>query len=210
MKNKVTSIVAVAVLFLAACAPQAAPTANPLDVQHTAEAAAFTMVAQTQAAIPTNTAVPPTAAESSTPLPTLTAVASPTPIGDTVIVDTPTGIPTLIPQQPTASSASGTASENCNKALTGWQGPTASFNIVNETRPQGTVVLSLYVVTPLGECGYLADLSQGPAGSYSAGAFVDGRQDFRVFGGFQINQGSWDIVIRNDKIVAVGGCYPHC
>jgi len=208
MMNKVLTIVVVSILLLSACAPQATPTVNPLDVQHTAEAAAFTMVAQTQAAIPTNTPVPPTAMESPTLLPTLTSVASSTPVGDTVIVNTPTGIPTLIPQQPTTSSVS--TVDNCNKSLTGWDVPTANFNIVNETRPQGTIVLSLYVVTALGECGYLADLSQGPVGSYSAGAFVDGRQSFKVFGGFQINEGNWDIVIRNERIVAVGGCYPHC
>jgi hypothetical protein len=210
MKYKVISIAAIAVLLLGACAPQATPTTNPMDVQHTAEAAAFTMVAQTQAAIPTNTPVPPTPLASPTSLPTLTLVASPTPIGDTVIVNTPTGIPTLIPQQPTTASQSGTTVDNCNKPLTAWDGPTANFNVVNETRPEGTVVLSLYVVTALGECGYLADLSQGPVGMYSAGAFVDGRQSFKVFGGFSINEGNWDIVIRNDKIIAVGGCYPNC
>lgn len=208
MKNKVISIVVVSMLLLGACAPQATPTTNPMDVQHTAEAAAFTMVAQTQAAIPTNTPVPPTAIESPTSLPTLTPITSPTSTGDPSIVSTPTGIPTLIPQQPTTDS--GTTVDNCNKALTSWDVPTANFNIVNETRPQGTIVLSLYVVTARGECGYLADLSQGPVGSYSAGAFVDGRQSFKVFGGFQIQEGNWDIVIRNDKILALGGCYPSC
>jgi hypothetical protein len=198
------SIAVAAILVLGACAPQATPTVNPLDVQHTAEAAAFTMVAETQAAIPTNTPVPPTATETSTPPPTLTATVDPS------IVDTPTAIPTLIPQQPTTSSASGTTVDSCNKTLTEWQGTTVTFNIVNETRPQGTVVLSLYVVTPLGECGYLADLSQGPAGAYSAGAFVDGRQSFKVFGGFTVQAGNWDIIIRNDRIIAQGSCYPHC
>jgi hypothetical protein len=205
MKNKVMAFAVTAMLVLSACAPQATPTANPQDVQHTAEAAAFTMVAQTQAAVPTNTPLP---TETATPLATLTPVVTATLTSDPSIVSTPTGIPTLIPQQPTTSS--GTSVDNCNKTLTEWDGPTVNFNIVNETRPQGTVVLSLYVVTALGECGYLADVTQGPVGAYSAGAFVDGRQSFKVFGGFQINEGSWDIVIRNDRITAVGGCYPHC
>lgn len=207
MKSTVTSIALAAILILGACAPQAAPTANPADVQHTAEAAAFTMVAETQAALPTNTPIP---TETFTPAATLTSIPSPTLTSDPSIVDTPTGIPTLLAQQPTTAPTSGSTANDCNKPLTSWQGPSASFNIVNETRPQGTIVLSLYVVTPLGECGYLADLSQGPIGSYSAGAFVDGRQSFRVFGGFEINQGSWDIVIRNDRITARGGCYPNC
>lgn len=203
MKNTVLSIVLTSILLLGACAPQATPTVDPMDVQHTAEAAAFTMVAQTQAAIPTSTPIPPTATESPTPLPTLTSITSPTAIGDTVIVDTPTGIPTLfVAQQPTTSSQGGTTVENCNKTLTEWQGPTANFNIVNETRPQGTVVLSLHVISTLGECGYLADLSRGPVGVYSAGAFVDGRQSFKVFGGFSITEGNWNIIIRNTDIVA--------
>lgn len=206
MKNKVMPIAVAAILILSACAPQATPTANPLDVQRTAEAAASTMVAQTQAAIPTNTPLP---TETATPLATLTPVASLTLTSDPFAVNTPTGIPTLIAQQPTASSGD-TAVDTCNKLLTEWQGTTVNFNVVNETRPQGTIVLSLYVVTPLGECGYLADLSQGPAGTYSAGAFVDGRQSFKVFGGFTAQGGNWDIIIRNDRIIAQGGCYPNC
>ena len=82
--------------------------------------------------------------------------------------------------------------------------------MVNETRPRGTIILSLYVVTELGECGYLTDLSRGPVGQYSAGAFVEGKKDFKVFGGFRITEGSWKITVRNDKIIALGSCYPGC
>ena len=207
MNSKVMSIAAVAILILSACAPNATPTTNPLDVQHTAEAAAVTMVAETQAAIPTNTPLP---TATFTPLATLTAIPSLTLTSDPSIVETPTGIPTQSLPQPTATSGSGSQANDCNKPLTSWSGPTVSFGVINETRPQGRIVLSLYVVTPTGECGYLVDLSQGPAGSYSAGAFVDGRQSFRVFGGFVVQGGSWDIIIRNDKIIAQGGCYPNC
>lgn len=210
MNNKVMAIAVAFMLLLASCAPQATPTVSPVDVQHTAEAAAFTMVAQTEAAIPTNTPLPPTPTESPTAFPTETSMPSPTASGDTIVLPTPTGIPTLVQQQPTAASSDGTTVDDCNKPLTAWQGPTVRLNVVNETKPQGKVVLSLYVVTSLGECGYLTDLSKGPVGSYSAGAFVDGKKSFKVFGGFLINEGSWDIVVRNDQIVAVGGCYPHC
>lgn len=200
MNSKVLLIALAAILILGACAPQATPTSNPQDVQHTAEAAAFTMVAETQAAIPTNTPVPPTAAETATPLPTVTSIATST--SDPFLVNTPTGIPTLILQQPTASSNGENAVESCNKTLTEWHVATSYFNIVNETRPQGTVILSLYVVTPQGECGYLGDLSRGPIGTYSAGAFVDGRQSFKVFGSFVIQEGNWNIIIRNNEIIA--------
>ena len=84
---------------------------------------------------------------------------------------------------------------------------------MNETKPQGTIVLSMYVVTELGQCGYLAiygDSFSGPIGQYSAGAFVTGKQNIKVFGGFRITEGSWKITVRNESIVALGGCYPSC
>ena len=212
MKRNALILGVVLSLFASACGAPAAPTANPVDVQHTAEAAAFTMVAQTQAAIPTATPLPPTEAPTLTPLPSLTPITSPTldaqnatPVGLTVTPQT--NIPTFTPQ------ASGSRADPCNQALTRWDGPSANLNIVNETRPRGNLVLSLYVLTDLGQCGYLyvtGESITGPVGQYSAGAFVDGPKNIKVFGGFRITQGSWDIVVRNDNIVALGGCYPSC
>jgi len=193
MNNKVTTIAVILTLLLGACAPASAPTVSPVDIGHTAEAAASTRVAQTEASVPTNTPVPPTATESPTALPTLTPIT----------LTTATGLPTLVQQQPTSA-------DNCNKPLTAWQGSTINLSITNETRPQGRITLSLYVVTPLGECGYLVDYSRGPEGSYSAGAFVDGKKSFKVFGGFYLKGGNWDIIVRNDKIIAQGSCYPNC
>jgi hypothetical protein len=60
------------------------------------------------------------------------------------------------------------------------------------------------------ECGFLPSLSAGPVGQYSVVAYVDGEKDFRVYGGFRLTEGSWDIIVRNDVIVAKGGCYPNC
>ena len=57
---KFPSILFLIALIAGACAPQAAPTMDAAAVQATAVAAAFTMVAQTQAAIPTATPLPPT------------------------------------------------------------------------------------------------------------------------------------------------------
>ena len=212
MKRNALIIGVVLSLFVSACGAQATPTVNPVDIQHTAEAAAFTMVAQTQAAIPTATPLPPTEAPTQTPLPSLTPITSPTldgqnstPAGLTITPQT--NIPTFTPQ------ASGSGTDPCNQALTGWAGPSANLNIVNETRPRGTIILSLYVVTELGQCGYLyvtGDSITGPVGQYSAGAFVEGPKNLKVFGGFRITEGSWDIVVRNDNIVALGGCYPSC
>ena len=212
MKRNALIIGVVLSLFVSACGAQATPTVDPVDIQHTAEAAAFTMVAQTQAAIPTATSLPPTVAPTLTPLPTLTPITSPTldgqnstPIGLTVTPQA--NIPTFTPQ------ASGSGVDPCNQALTGWDGPSANLNVVNETRPRGAIILSLYVVTDLGQCGYLyvtGESITGPVGQYSAGAFVEGPKNLKVFGGFRITEGSWDIVVRNDNIVALGGCYPSC
>ena len=204
MKRSALILGVILSLAASACAPQATSTVNPLGIQYTAEAAAFTMVAQTEEAIPTATLVPPTETPSPTSAPTLTSVASPT----SGVLPTQT--------QTAVSHSSGSTQENCNKALTSWEGPTAKLNLGNETKPQGVVTLSLYVVTELGECGYLSQQFEaggslsGPVGQYSAGAFVDGQKDFRVFGGFRITQGSWTIVVKNESIVAQGGCFPNC
>ncbi|HXQ36735.1 MAG TPA: hypothetical protein VN843_22170, partial [Anaerolineales bacterium] len=128
-----------------------------------------------------------------------------TPLGLTITPQA--NIPTFTPQ------SSGSGQDPCNQALPAWEGPSATLMIVNETKPQGSLVLSLYVVTELGQCGYLyvtGDSITGPVGQYSAGAFVNGKKNFKVFGGFRITQGSWKIVVRNESIVALGGCYPTC
>ena len=213
MKRNVSIIGVVLILLMSACAPQAAPTANPVDVQHTAEAGAFTMVAETQAAQPTATPVPST--ETLSPVP-LTNTPPPLPTLSGTQVATVTGIPTFTraPQSaPTSSSNQGNNQDVCNQPLTAWQGPTANFTIANQTKPQGTIVLSMYVVTTMGQCGYLiitGDSFSGPIGQYTAGAFITGKQNFKAFGGFKITEGNWKIVVKNDSITALGGCYPNC
>ena len=201
MKRNAIVVAVVFMLLVGACAPQAAPTPSAVDIQHTAEASAFTMVAQTEQALPTNTAVPPSPTVTFTPVATKTLLPSPT-IDPLLPTATNTA---LVALQPTTDT-----SVNCNKPLTAWKAPTATFSIINETKPEGKIVLSLYAVTEFGECGYLNDVSKGPAGMYSAGAFVDGKQSFKVFGGFRITEGNWKIIVRNDAITAVARCYPHC
>jgi len=206
--KKNTIIIAILSLLISSCGSAGTPTIEPQDVQNTAVAAAFTMVAQTQAAIPTATPLPPTIAPTLTPLPTETPLPSPT---LDPLVASPTTLPTFTP--PAASTSSNTGGDQCNQPLTKWEGPSANLSVVNETKPQGTIVLSLYVVTERGECGYLYVYSSslsGPVGQYSAGAFVDGKKDFKTFGGFRITEGNWKIVVKNDSIVALSGCYPNC
>ena len=208
---------ALGVLFMllaAACAPRAAPTVAAVDIQQTAEAAAFTMVAETQQAAPTVTRVPPT--NTPNPSPTSLPTSTPLPLSTSGTAQLlPTTAPTLTqlaPQsQPTASS--GGNQDTCNQPLTSWQGPTANFTIANQTNPEGTIVLSMYVETDLGQCGYLVitgDSFTGPVGQYSAGAFITGQQNYKAFGSFRITQGNWKIVVKNDSNDALGGCFPNC
>jgi len=213
MKRNALLIGVVLSVLASACAPQGTPTISPVDVQNTAVAAAFTMVAETQLAIPTATPLSPTETASPTPLPTLTELTSPT--SDSLIaspagISTQANIPTFTPQ------ASGSNQDPCNQPLTSWKVQTANLKLSNETKPRGVVTLSLYVVTELGECGYLSQRFEsggglsGPVGSYSAGAFVDGKKSFKVFGAFQVGVGTSTIIIRNDRILLQGGCYPNC
>jgi hypothetical protein len=220
MKRNILPIGVVFILLASACAPQGTPTANAVDIGHTAEAAALTMVAETQAAVPTATPIPPT----DTASPTLPPSSTPLPEATSGTPGTiPTGAPTTtlsasftqqVPQsQPTSSFGGGSTQDVCNQPLTSWQGPTANFSIANQTQPEGTIVLSMYVVTDFGQCGYLiitGDSFSGPIGHYSAGAFITGRQNFKAFGSFRITEGNWAIVVRNDSIEARGGCYPNC
>lgn len=219
MKRNVLLFGAVLVLLASACAPQAAPTMNPADVQQTAQAAAFTLVAETQLAMPTSTPLPPTATNTvpptltAPPLPTLDTQGTPmTPTTGAAGAGIPTALPTFTsqpaqqPQQPSSNTTPDQA--NCNQPLTTWQGPTANFSIVNQTKPAGTIVLSMFVVTEFNQCGYLiitSDSFSGPIGQYSAGAFITGKQNLKAFGGFRITEGNWKIVVRNDSILAQGG-----
>jgi hypothetical protein len=216
MKRNMLILGVVFVLLASACAPDATPTINPADVQQTAQAAAFTMVAETQQAMPTSTPLPPTATATAPPTNTPPPLPTLNTQGTQVTPASGAGLPTALPaftlqpaqQVPQSSSSSGNNQDICNQPLTSWQGPTANFNIINQTRPQGTIILSMYVVTEFNQCGYLiitSDSFSGPIGQYSAGAFITGKQNLKAFGGFRITEGNWKIVVRNDSILAQGG-----
>jgi hypothetical protein len=135
MKKLLITLI-VGVFLISACGPEPEPTMSPEDIQGTAVAAAWTMVALTQAAIPTETHIPPTETPLPTPLPTNTIA--------------PLELPTqVLPTATTASSA-----DDCDHFLPpGVPGPTAPIKIINETK--APVNVSLYLEkTPFGECGY--------------------------------------------------------
>lgn len=214
MKRNALAISVVLLLLVSACAPKGTPTMSSADIQGTAQAAALTIVVLTSQAIPTNTPVLPTPTASPIPLPTDTPPplpALPTQGSLATGVALPTALPTFTP--PAASGSGNSNQDPCNQPLTAWQGPSASFSVSNQTRPQGTIILSMYVVTDLGQCGYLVisgDSFTGPIGQYSAGAFITGKQNMKAFGSFRISEGNWKIVVKNDGISAAGGCYPNC
>jgi hypothetical protein len=206
MNKYLWASMAILSLLICACGTQSnEPALNSEDIQLTAAAAAFTIVAETHAAIPTTTQIPPTETATPTSLPTDTFTPSPT-------VDPLLITPTLTLTS-TSQNSSSANDDLCNKPLLSWQGPSASLAVAYDYSPRGkddSVVLSLWVSTDLGECGFLYDHSTGPVGQYSAAAYIDGAKDFKVFGGFRITEGSWKLVIRNSTIVALGGCYPNC
>ena len=203
---KSLSILFLIALIASACAPQAAPTMSAADVQTTAVAAAFTLVAQTQAAIPTATPLPPTEAPTSTPLPTNTPVALPS------LEVTAT---TAALSAPTSSSSGAATVDPCaNRVLSGSPGgrPTI-IRLANMTKYEVTVSLYLNETASHGECGYrsyilkknsdvtISDLVQGCynlwAWSSSSGVNAGG-------GGCINNDDKWTFEIKEGTIKFVG------
>lgn len=198
--NRLFILFATAALVLSACGPEPEPTLSPAEVQGTAMAAALTMVAGTPAAIPTATPIPPTATAAPTLMPSPTAT-----LFTQLNLD---ALPTYTPAT--------TSDDKCNQPLTTWDGESAKLIVKNYTKPKGVVTLSLYFTTVTGQCGYIGGRVENsatwtvPLGVFSAGAFVDGKKDFKVFGGGKITSGSWSLWIENDGILLKAGCAPNC
>jgi hypothetical protein len=137
----ILTIILATALIISACGAEPVPTVNPVDVQNTAIAAAQTMVAQTQAAIPTATPLPPTETATQTALPT----------------DTPLTLPTLDVTltstiAPTSSNAGG---DPCaTRVLSPKQGRETVIRVVNTTKVAITVSMYLNETAAHGECGY--------------------------------------------------------
>lgn len=142
-RTLIFTLIFMIILIVTACGPrvpEAAPTVNPVDLQSTVAAAAFTVIAETQAAIPTATPPPPTATFTNTPLPTLTLL--PLPSSEAALTPIPGG-----------NSA---GEDPClTKVLPPTlQGEPIRIRVDNSTR--ATVSLSVYLnqAEPNSECGY--------------------------------------------------------
>jgi len=197
-------IIAIGIL-VSACGAPATPTVDPASIQSTAEAAAFTRIAETQAALPTFTPIPLTETLTQTPLPTDTPIA--------LATETPASLPTtqVAPASPTAIPDT-SGNDECNKPITGFSGPETTIRIVNNTgEPIG--VWFQVSKTPFGDCGYAAIPPlkagdgysfQAPQGCYAAGAWTTGDKKFTIdnvrYPLCVNNSDKWTLVIKKDII----------
>jgi hypothetical protein len=202
--KKFFTILLASLFLLSACGPEPEPTMSAADVQASAVAAAWTMVAETQAAIPTATTIPPT----NTPLPTLPPTSTPFAIATPSISVLPTN--TLSSQTTTTT---GDICQDINHIIPeGADGPRATIRIVNEHKSPATV--SLYLSkTVFGECGYRSyqvaknggDVVLSlPQGCYSAWAWSnDSKNNFNAsgFGLCANNSDKWTMVIRGERVI---------
>jgi hypothetical protein len=197
----ILTILVLAMLISACGAEPPPPTINAADVQNTAIAAAMTMVAQTQAAIPTATLPPPTETPTETPLPT----------------DTPLPLPTLnvtFTSTTAPVSNSGGGGDPCQtRVLSPERGRETIIRVVNTTKVTVTVSMYLNETAAHGECGYRSfqltknndivytDLVQG---CYDLWAFSS-TSDVNARGGGCINNpDKWTFEIREDMIKFTG------
>jgi hypothetical protein len=136
----ILTLVFVITLVISACGAQATPTVNAVDIQSTMVAAAFTMIAETQSAIPTATPPSPTATFTNTPAPTGTALAL------------PSSAATFTPA-PNGNSGGGDPCVNSTLPAS-LQGETVRIRITNST--EVALALSVYLsqTTPRVVCGY--------------------------------------------------------
>ncbi len=195
--RKLTLLLVAAILLTACGGQEAPPTLSVADVQGTAVAAAFTIVAETQAAIPTNTPIPPTETPTQTPLPT----------------NTPEPLPTLAATL-TNTPASGTGSYCDTRVLGAPAGKNTVIKIDNKTKY--SVQVSLYLnETAQNECGYRGynlgkngsvTISDLVYGCYNLWAWsTDPKKSFNVAGyGCINNPDKWTFEITEDQLKFVG------
>ena len=200
---KILPILMLLAMVVSACGAEAVPTMNAADVQSTAVAAAFTMVAETQAAIPTVTPLPPTNTPTLTPLPT----------------DTPVSLPTLdvtLTSTTAPVSSGGSGADPCANRVLSYspKGRETIIRIANLTKSSVTVSVYLNETASHGECGYrsytlgknddvvISDLVQG---CYNLWAWSTNNNDVSAGGSGCINNpDKWTFEIKESSIKFVG------
>lgn len=197
-----SSLTFIAGFSLIACsAAPATPTRSMEQVQATAAAAAQTVIAQTQAAIPTETSLPPTGTPTQTPPAT----------------DTPQSLPTLPTLEATFTAVPQNTVDPCSTRILSAspRGRETTIEIVNLVKAQVTVSLYLNETASWGECGYrsyvlgprdsvlITDLIQG---CYDLWAFnSDPKNLVNAYGSGCINNpDKWSFEISTGSIKFVG------
>ena len=196
----ILTILVLALLISACGAEPPPPTINAADVQNTAIAAAMTMVAQTQAAIPTATLPPPTETPTQTPLPTDTV--PPLPTLNVTLTST------------TAPVSNNSGGDPCaTRVLSPERGRETIIRVVNTTSVTITVSMYLNETAAHGECGYrsfqlsknndivFTDLVQG---CYDLWAFSSSSDVNARGGGCINNPDKWTFEVREDMIKFTG------
>ena len=139
----ILTLLIIITLITSACGARVAqvtPTVSAADIQSTVAAAAMTVVAETQAAIPTATPPPPTATFTDTPPPTNTPL--PSPSSDVTLTPVPGG-------------NSGGADPCVDQPLpASLQGETVRMRINNSTKAALSMTIYLQQTTPQSVCGY--------------------------------------------------------
>jgi hypothetical protein len=200
--NRFVFVAVFLALVVSACGARATPTIDALQVQAYAQAAAATMLAETQAAIPTNTPEPPT------PLPSPTPLASPT----VALAPTLAGLPS-----PTLASSSDSSDCNHHVLDVGAAGAQAPVLIRNDTRGPIQFSMGLSTKNSYGQCGYLGwniakgqsimvsvpltRTNQGDPCYWAAANILDPKRPTTVSGGGCINNGDkWTFDVGYDRI----------
>lgn len=161
-------------MLLTACGSDqpAEPTVSAVDIQNTAMAAAATYMAETQAAMPTATPIPPTAPPSPTPLPTFTPDLSLLP-------------PTIAPiiATPTQARSGDPCAQVLDTASAGVEANGKYIRIENQSKGTATIWMTLTAPNSFGQCGYLTGfnnvIKKGdnlkmriPSGCWLIGAYI--------------------------------------
>jgi hypothetical protein len=206
MKHFSALTILVIALLVSACGAPAAPTMQAVDVQNTAVAAAFTMVAQTQAAIPTNTPLPPTETPTQTPLPTETPLPLPT---SATVISSPTTAAV------SNSNNSGGTDPCATRVLSAPEGKETIIRIANTTKLAVTLSIYLNETASKGACGYrgytigknddvvITDLVQGCYNLWAWSENAKGKFYSTGYGCIN-NSDKWTFEIRESNIKFIG------
>jgi hypothetical protein len=134
-------ITALLAFLLSSCGGQAGPTIDSAQVQASAAAAAGTMIALTQAAIP------------ATPIPTGTLAPSPTALLSPTALTLPTLASFPTAAAPTAASSGGSACSGPMSTQGGEHSKAPNVRLANFTKDLVTISLNL-IKNKWGDCGY--------------------------------------------------------